>query len=231
MKEIARMILVLTAICLVAALALSQVFELTKGPIEKAKRLEKLAAIKAVLPPYDNEPDRDAKEIQGRTYYPAVKEGNIVGLAFEASSPDGYSGTIRVLVGVLANGRISGLEILEHKETPGLGQKIEKEKWRQKVIWKEKGKSERRTLINTKWQVKKDGGDVDQISGATISPRAVVQAVYEGLKQFDSDKKILLQKEKTEAAAQALKSAEPQMQAAENTEEPAPQEKQPEEQP
>ena len=188
MKDLVRMIVVLTTICLVAALALSQVFALTKGPIAHALRMEKLAAIKAVLPSYDNEPDRDSRLLGERTYYPATENGSVVGVAFEAVSPDGYSGNIRVMVGVLPDGQVKGLEILEHKETPGLGQKIEKAAWRDCVVWKDKAKTTRRTLENTTWEVKKYGGEVDQISGATISPRAVVRSVGQGLKDFDGVK-------------------------------------------
>lgn len=184
MKDLLRMIVVLTAICLVAALALSQVYALTEEPIAKAMRLEKLNAIKAVLPPYDNEPDRDETTMKGRTYSIATREGKSVGFAFEVDSPDGYSGQIRALLGVLPDGRISGLEILEHKETPGLGQKIEDASWRDKVVWKDAAHTERRTLANTDWKVVKDGGDIDQISGATISPRAVVAAVRAGLTDY-----------------------------------------------
>jgi electron transport complex protein RnfG len=192
-KDLAKMVLVLTAICAVAALALSQVYAVTKEPIAKAKRAEKLAAIKAVLPAYDNEPDRDAIEISGRTYYRGTNNSVPVGFAFAAVSRDGYSGDIKVMVGVDIAGDISGLIILDHKETPGLGQKIEAEKWRDKVIWKDDAKTTRRNLANTKWNVVKDGGEIDQISGATISPRAVVDSVHKGLEDFDKSKDALLQ--------------------------------------
>lgn len=192
MKDLARMVLVLTVICLVAAIALSQVFAVTKGPIEKAKRAEKLMAIKAVLPAYDNEPDTEERKIGERSYYPGTNGGKSVGFAFEAASQNGYSGEIKVLVGVLPDGSINGLEILEHKETPGLGQKIEDEKWRLEVIYKDTEKKIRRTLKNTKWAVEKDSGEVDQISGATISPRAVVEAVKSGMEDFNTAKDQLL---------------------------------------
>lgn len=195
MKDLARMVIVLTAICLVAALALSQVYAVTKGPIEKANRAEKLMAIKAVLPDYDNEPDKGEKKIGNRIYYPGTIANKPVGFAFEAVSPNGYSGEIKVLVGVLPDGSVNGLEILDHKETPGLGQKIEDEKWTQKVIFKDPIKKTHRTLANTKWNVKKDGGEIDQISGATISPRAVVEAVKGGLEDYNSAKGQLLSEE------------------------------------
>lgn len=184
MKEIIRMVVVLTLICLVAAVALAQIYELTKGPIENAMRQEKLTALKAVLPTYDNEPDLDTVEFSGTTYYVAKKDGAVVGYAVEAVSLNGYSGEIKILLGLLPGGEVSGLEILEHKETPGLGQKIEEKSWRNQFIWKDSAKTTRRSLTNTNWAVKKDRGDIDQISGATISPRAVVEAVKGALDQF-----------------------------------------------
>ncbi len=188
MKDLLKMMFVLTTICLVAAFALSQVYAVTKGPIAKAKRMEKLAAIKAVLPAYDNEPDREEKAMGGRVCYPGTQGGQVVGFAFEATSPNGYSGDIKVMVGVTPQGEISGLQILDHKETPGLGSKIEDAQWRDTAIWTDAQKSKRRTLSNSRWNVKKDGGDIDQISGATISPRAVVEAMRGGLKDFDKAK-------------------------------------------
>ena len=97
MKEIARLILVLVLICLAAALALSQVYSFTKGPIENALREERLRAIRTVLPSYDNEPDRDVVGVvtgvddEGgeivTDYYIGRSGEDIVGIAFEASSP------------------------------------------------------------------------------------------------------------------------------------------------
>lgn len=191
MKDLFKMVGVLTAICLVAGLALSQVYALTKVPIEKAERLEMLSALKAVMPGYDNEPDKDTKEIGSRKFFLGKKGDNIVGYAYKASSPNGYSGNIEIMVGLLPDGSVNGLMILKHAETPGLGQKIENMKWRSKAIWiwKDKEKTDiHRNLANTKWKVKKDGGDIDQISGATISPRAVVEAIFAGLEDFDKAK-------------------------------------------
>jgi len=188
MKDPVKMVVVLTAICFIAALALSQVYALTEQPIAQAKRMEKLAAIKLVMPPYDNEPDQDTKVVGDRTYYVGTKDGAPVGYAMEAVSHDGYSGDIKVMLGILPDGEVNGLEVLEHKETPGLGQKIETQGWRDGVIYTGADHKQRRTLGNTKWNVKKDSGDIDQISGATISPRAVVGSVYDKLKSYEADK-------------------------------------------
>ena len=88
----------------------------------------------------------------------------------------GYSGNIAIMVGVDPQGEVTGMEILSHAETPGLGDKIT-QPWFKDMF---KGKS----LDNADWRVKKDGGEFDQITGATISPRAVVGAIRRGLEFF-----------------------------------------------
>jgi electron transport complex protein RnfG len=190
MKEIGKLILVLTVICIAAAAALSQVYFFTKGPIEAALREEKLKAIRTVLPEYDNEPDRDVVSITvgtdetgtpiAKEYYIAKKGDDIVGVAFEAASSEGYGGTIGLMVGVDPEGLITGVEVITHAETPGLGSKITEEAFLSLFPG--------RNLDNTSWGVKKDGGDIDQITGATISPRAVVSAVYDELLRFEEQK-------------------------------------------
>jgi electron transport complex protein RnfG len=186
MRDILRLIVVLTCICIASAIALAKVYDLTKGPIAHQKRLEVLRAIKAVLPPYDNEPDRDmvklamgvdkkGEEIQG-VFYRGRKEGRLNGVAFKVRSPEGYGGTIEVMVGLLPDGTVHGIEVLSHLETPGLGAKIREAKF--------KDRFKKRSLSNTKWAVKKDAGDIDGITGATISSRAVIKAIRGGLEFY-----------------------------------------------
>jgi len=177
MDSVPRLALVLTAICVVAALALSQVYSLTKQPIKDAERAERLKAIKAVLPPYDNDPLKDVQKgkYEGAKYlfYVGKKGGNVVGRAVKVKTDAGYGGTIELMLGIGPSGKITGLYVLKHCETPGLGAKIV-EKWFTDQF---KGKS----LGASKIYVKKDGGDIDQITGATITPRAVCLAVRQGL--------------------------------------------------
>jgi electron transport complex protein RnfG len=91
-------------------------------------------------------------------------------------APDGYSGNIEIMVGVDPAGAVTGIEILSHAETPGLGAKITQPAFKKQFVGK--------NLENADWRVKKDGGQFDQITGATISPRAVVGAVHRGLEFF-----------------------------------------------
>jgi len=182
-----RLITVLTAICLVATIALARVYDITKGPIAEQERLRTVSAIKAVLPAFNNDIDRDAKEVVvGRDkkerdikikFYTGKRDESPVGVAFQVTAPDGYAGDISVLMGVTPEGKITGIEIISQRETPGLGNKILQEGWR--------GEFKGRSLEDgTKLAVKKDGGEIDQFSGATISPRAVVSAVKRGLEIY-----------------------------------------------
>ncbi len=123
--------------------------------------------------------------------YRAHLDNQISAVAYQVSS-NGYAGPITCIMGVAANGKILGVRVLAHAETPGLGDKIEiaRDNW----ITSFNGRS----LVNTssqQWQVKKDGGEFDQFTGATITPRAVVKAVHEGLALFDANRvKLLAQK-------------------------------------
>jgi electron transport complex protein RnfG len=194
MKEILKLMLVLTSICFVAALALSQVYELTKEPIAYQKRLEVLRAIRVVLPEIDNEPDKDVVrlpssetargETQDRTFFRGRLKGDIVGVAFVVESREGYGGDIEIMVGLDPQGSILGIEVLSHLETPGLGAKIVEKPFKKQFAG--------RNLGNTKWAVQKDGGDIDQITGATVSPRAVVKAIERGLRLFAQKKAEIL---------------------------------------
>lgn len=168
-----KMVLILTIIAAFAAFVLSFVYSSTKDKIAEAYRREFLRALVKVLPKYDNEPDKDIKTIDGKDVYIAKNNGQIVAYAVKTTSSKGYGGDIDVLLGVSFDGKITGIEIIKHAETPGLGTKIESEDFKESF----KG-----LTVNDKISVKKDGGIIDQFSGATISPRAVSEAVSLGLK-------------------------------------------------
>ena len=186
MKEIGRLVLVLTLISAGAGLVLAMVEGVTRAPIAEQRRMEMVKALQAVLPPMDNAPDQDVVELTvgqdkkgrdvKRSFYRGRQDGKLTGVAFRVVAPDGYSGDIGILVGVLPDGTVQGIEILTCAETPGLGSRIQ-EGWFKDQF---KGKN----LSDADWRVKKDGGDFDQITGATISPRAVVGAIRRGLEFF-----------------------------------------------
>jgi electron transport complex protein RnfG len=182
MRELFKLTVVLTIICSLAATALALVYTITKEPIAYQQRLKKLKAIKAVQPNYDNEPDQDFVDIapeknaegdEGLTRFYITKKGaDPTGVVFVVTTV-GYGGPIDLMLGLTPEGTITGIQILKHTETPGLGAKITEEKFLQQFTSK--------NAQNTTWTLKKDGGDIDQISGATISPQAVVKAISEGL--------------------------------------------------
>jgi len=185
-----RLILVLTIFCLVAAAALAKVYDITKGPIAEQERIKTISGLKAVLPAFNNDIDKEATEVvvgqdrKGRDikikFYKGKLDESPVGTAFQVIARDGYSGDISILMGVGPDGKVSGIEIISHKETPGLGNKIQKEVWRNQF----KGRS---LDDGPKLAVKKDGGEIDQFSGATISPRSVVNAVKKGLEIYKKE--------------------------------------------
>ena len=186
MNGMPRLILVLTLIAAGAGVVLALVEAVTREPIAEQRRLETLRALRAVLPPADNSPDEDTVQLvigqdkRGRdvvrTFFRGRSDGALSGIAFKVVAPDGYSGNIDVMVGIDPQGTVAGIEILNHAETPGLGDKIELPSF--KAIFAGKN------LENADWRVKKDGGEFDQITGATISPRAVVGAVRKGLEFY-----------------------------------------------
>jgi len=108
------------------------------------------------------------------TVYRARKQGKPVSLVIASSAPDGYSGEIKLLVGIQLDGSLSGVRVVAHRETPGLGDGIDEA--RSDWIRGFDGKSLQAPALS-RWKVRKDGGDFDQLTGATISPRAVVKAV------------------------------------------------------
>ena len=186
MSSMPRLILVLTLIAAGAGVILALVEAVTREPIAEQRRLETLRALQAVLPPADNSPDQDTvqlvtgKDKRGRdvlrTFYRGRQDGALSGIAFKVVAPDGYSGNIEIMVGIDPGGTIAGIEILSHAETPGLGDKITLPPFKANFAGK--------NLENADWRVKKDGGEFDQITGATISPRAVVGAVRKGLEFY-----------------------------------------------
>jgi electron transport complex protein RnfG len=112
------------------------------------------------------------------TLYRATKGGRPVAVLFEVTAPDGYAGPIRLLAAVYADGRLAGARVLAHKETPGLGDYIEER--RSPWIHGFDGRS-LDDPAEALWAVRKDGGAFDQVTGATVTPRAIVKALKRAL--------------------------------------------------
>ncbi|MFP4487730.1 MAG: RnfABCDGE type electron transport complex subunit G [Bacteroidales bacterium] len=174
-SNLKNMIVALFAITLVASAALGGIYELTKEPIEAAKLEKKNNAIRQVIPDFDNTPTSEIykEPVNGDTiyFYPGRMGNELVGTAVETFTNMGFSGEIKVMVGFLPDGTINDVAVLEHEETPGLGDKME----RRKSDWslQFQGKDPESFRI----AVKNDGGDVDAITASTISSRAFCDAV------------------------------------------------------
>jgi electron transport complex protein RnfG len=174
-----RMVAALMGACILAAVVLAFTDHVTRGPIAEQRRQEVVRALAAVLPPHTNEADQDTREVTPGdgppvTLHLARRDGEWVATALRVTAPDGYSGNIELMVGVDRKGVLTGVAVLAHAETPGLGDRITQDR-----NWLPAFRG--RTLENTRWAVKKDGGDIDQFTGATITPRAVTHAVRRAL--------------------------------------------------
>lgn len=185
--SISKNSLLLGLFALVAAGMLAGINEGTKERIANEVRIAQQRALYEIVPrqAHDNDLLLDTRSIptgawgalglpKGGELHIARQDGEIVALIIPATAPDGYSGEIGMIVGVNRDGSVAGVRVLNHRETPGLGDKVDlkKSSW----VLDFAGKS----LLNPQskdWTVKKDGGEFDQFTGATITPRAVVNQV------------------------------------------------------
>ncbi len=216
MRSTVRLIAALTITCAVSALALSFIYGLTEDPIEEQKRLAIMRAVQEVLPPFDNDPAQELRTIileddeagaqDTLTVYLGTQQGRISGAAFQTYG-EGYGGFIRIMMGIDLERQISGVKILEHEETPGLGAKIEESSFTDQF----KNKSlDNSTLVNGNLAVKNDGGDLDALTGATISPRGVAQAASAGLKIFSRHRPEIVGQETIDQTAPTDTAAAPE---------------------
>jgi electron transport complex protein RnfG len=170
------------------------VFDNTEERIEANIRAQLLKSLNEIMPPdrYDNDIVNDTLEVwdanlnpgAATTIYRARKNGQPVAAIFLVTAPGGYGGAIRLLVGINQDGSLAGVRVVEHHETPGLGDKIEpaKSDWLSGFI----GKSLNNPNVQN-WKVKRDGGVFDQFTGATITPRAAVKAIRNTLLYYSEN--------------------------------------------
>jgi len=186
-----NMFLSLLVVGLLSGFSLGYVYERTKEPIEKAKFEKKLKAIKQVLPKIDNNPMEKAVRIYDKALkdsidlYPGFFNNKLVGVATTGFSYNGFNGLVKIIVGFDPKGEILDIAVLDQKETPGLGTKIQTRKFIEQFVGKNPGK------INMK--VKKDGGSIDAISGATITTRAFSESVVTAYQAYSKIKDSLKQ--------------------------------------
>ncbi len=190
---------VLAGFAIACTAAVGLVNELTKNQIKIQQQQQLRATLHSIIAPsrYDNDIANDCVLMSSpllgssekQTTYIARSAENVVAVAMTSTAPDGYSGNIELIIAINIDESISGVRVLNHQETPGLGDKIERRKgnW----ITSFNGKK----LLSdddSRWAVVKDDGMFEQFTGATITPRAVVKAVKNTMQYFKKNKLSLL---------------------------------------
>lgn len=193
-STLVNMVVVLFIITLVAGLTLGYVNDITLEPKARARLAKKVDALKTVLPPFDNDPVPEVLRVKSGLakdsieIYPAFAEGAFAGAAVTGTSEKGYSGLVKLMVGFRPDGTINNIEVLEQKETPGLGTKMKGEKFLRQF----RGKDPSAFDLNAK----KDGGQVDALAGATISTRAFGEAAQQAYDAFTAYKDTITEPDK-----------------------------------
>ena len=193
LKEIIRMIVVLTVISFVMGLTLSLVESVTREPIEYSRlKFVKGPAILSILTDYDNDPIKDYKKdvslkspdgtLIHKSLFPAKKNGKPFAVAFEVSGR-GYHGKLGIMIGIeIKSEKLLGMRVMTHSETPGLGARaVEPEFYKQFS-----GLSLKDVAL------KDNGGKINAITGATITSQGVISAVRKGIELFHKNKKTIL---------------------------------------
>ena len=179
-----NMFVALFVICVVSGGVLGVVYNATKDPIAAAETAKKTEAIKNVLPEFNELKETMVmsalEDVEIPFYLAYDADNNFIGAAVETFTNKGFSGNISLMVGILADGTLKNISVLQHAETPGLGSKMTE------PTFKDQFNGKKADSFNIK--VKKDGGDVDAITAATISSRAFCDAVNRALLTFENNK-------------------------------------------
>jgi electron transport complex protein RnfG len=198
-KHTIKTAITLVAFAFVGTAMLAYVFDITRAPIEASEKEARLALFKQILPEstYNNDLLKEIVAIEPNEYLgnrlPAVANiaklnNKTAGVILEAIAHDGYSGDIKLLIAIRADGSVGGVRVLAHKETPGLGDYIDIARGNWIKLFDDESVNKTPPV---QWQVKKDGGKFDYMVGATITPRAVVKAVFKALQFYDLNKQTL----------------------------------------
>jgi electron transport complex protein RnfG len=213
MKNILKLSLSLGLVCLLAATILSVADKLTEEPRKEIRSRMQQKALKSVLPDFDNNPLKNPTVITiGKikcTFYPATQNGQLIGYAAKTYTNQGYGGRLSIMTGIKPDGTIIRTLVTKHTETPGLGTQVTDRK-QQRSIWpSDTGEKKENpvppnnyldqynglnALDRKKFQVKKDGGKIQAVTGATISSRAVADAQTTIAKAFTKLKQGAAQK-------------------------------------
>lgn len=197
-RHILTSTVLLTLFALLGTAGVAYVFDQTEERIAANERAALLASLTEIVPSeaYDNDIVHDVIELEAEelnpsgtvTAYRARRDGTPSAVVLTVVAPDGYSGPIKLLVGIYADGPVAGVRVVSHRETPGLGDAIDirRSDWVRAFRGKSLGDPP-----PGEWAVERDGGVFDQFTGATITPRAVVKAVKRTLVYFDAHREAL----------------------------------------
>lgn len=199
-RRAARSAMVLAVAAILSVGLVAVINDRARPQIEASRRAEQLRQLTAILgdAAYDNDPLTDTVFVRDPEYlgtdeplaaHRVRRNGEPVAVLLNAVAPDGYSGAIRLLVAIDAQGTLIGVRVLEHRETPGLGDFVEER--RTDWIRQFDGRS-LDAPPPARWEVRKDGGDFDQYTGATVTSRAVTHAVRDALAYFTRHRAELL---------------------------------------
>lgn len=216
LRESASTALILLLFSVACAGLLAGAYLVTRANIERSEQAQKLALLSQTLPArsFDNDPVNTTRAVPadpllglkhaGQAYL-ATRAGEPVAVVLEAVAADGYAGEIGLLVGIRADGRIAGVRVTRHRETPGLGDYIEiaKNDWIAQFVDKRLDAPPAEG-----WKVRKDGGRFDYLSGATVTPRAIVKAVHKALRYFELHRGELLKRTLSQTGVSAESSTE-----------------------
>ena len=203
-KHASKTAITLIAFAVVFTALLAYIFQVTKVPIEQSEAKARLALFRQIVPEnmHDNDILKDKltiapNDLLGNKQATIANRARInnapAAVILEAVAHDGYSGDIKLLIAIKYDGSISGVRVLTHKETPGLGDYIDIAK----DDWIKLFDNESLTKTSDKnWNVKKDNGQFDYMAGATITPRAVVKAVHKALQYFEVNRATLFAESK-----------------------------------
>ena len=184
---------------LIGTILLALTYQLTHEAIARSVENEKLKLISQIAPTaaYDNDimkdtvqlaPDKLLGTSEATTAYRGRLKNQPSIAVIQAIAPDGYSGKISLVIAIHSDGRIGGVRVVSHKETPGLGDYIEIAKSNWITVFNDASLENRKS---SDWKVKKDGGTFDYVAGATITPRAIVKAVHKAMQYYTQHREAL----------------------------------------
>ena len=194
---------ILAIFAIVCTAIVGLVNEITTDKIKAQEQLQLLNTLHSIIEPsrYNNDITKDCVSLSSdllgnstkdktmQTAYIARQDEQTVAIAMTSTAPDGYNGNIELIIAINMDDSISGVRVLKHQETPGLGDKVEL----RKSTWINNFTGKKLLSENdNRWAVTKDNGMFDQFTGATITPRAVVKSVKNTLLYFKENKKLLL---------------------------------------